>query len=57
MSLVKELDDNESIPYWCISTFSYRLLSNSSMNYYVNDINGFSIYDQDWILIRIKKIK
>ena len=67
MSLVKEMEYNnynpdyydyyDSNPYRCWSTFTYSLLSNNSVKYYVSDLYGVSIYDQDWILIRIKKIK
>ena len=56
MSLVKEMEYNnynpdyyyDYIPYYCWSTFTYSLLSNNSVKYYVNDMYGVSIYDQDW---------
>jgi hypothetical protein len=52
MNLVKELDFTYSNINYSFSTFTHRILPNNTINYYMNDDRGISIYDQDWNFIR-----
>jgi hypothetical protein len=52
MNLVHELNFTKSIRSSTFSTFTHRILSNNTVNYYMNDDTGISIYDQDWNFIR-----
>ncbi len=52
MNLVKELDFIYSNTNYSFSTFTHRILPNNTINYYMNDDRGFTIYDHDWNFIR-----
>jgi hypothetical protein len=52
MNLYNELDLTYSNTNNTFSSFTHRILPNNTINYYLNDDKGISIYDQDWNFIR-----
>ena len=52
MNLVKKINFTESNRSYTFSSFTHRILPNNTINYYMNDDRGISIYDQDWNFIR-----
>ena len=57
MNLFEELDFNDTSTNYTFSTFTHRILPNNTVNYYMNDDRGISIYDQDWHFIRRVNLK
>jgi hypothetical protein len=52
MNLIAELKFPDSNTSYTLATFTHRILPNNTVNYYINDDRGISIYDQDWNFIR-----
>jgi hypothetical protein len=52
MNLFEELDFTDTSTSYTFSTFTHRILPNNTVNYYMNDDRGVSIYDQDWNFIQ-----
>jgi hypothetical protein len=52
MSLIAELNFTEAVTSYSYPSFTHQILANNSINYYMNDDRGISIYDQDWNFIR-----
>jgi hypothetical protein len=50
--LVKEFNFTDSDTNYTFSTFTHRMLPNNTINYYMNDDGGISIFDQDWNFIQ-----
>ncbi len=57
MNLYNELDFTEPNRSYSFSTFTHRILPNNTINYYLNDDKGISIYDQDWNFIKRINLK
>jgi hypothetical protein len=52
MNLYNELNFTYSDTINTFSSFTHRIFPNNTINYYMNDDRGISIYDQDWNFIR-----
>jgi hypothetical protein len=57
MNLYNELDFTYSNTNYSFSSFTHQILPNNTINYYMNDDRGISIYDQDWNFIKRINLK